>query len=160
MEKYIVKKEEIETYEGVEKTHFLNSNAQRRNKSLGDLTGLNNIGFHIIEIQPGKESTEQHVHYFEEECVYILSGEAEATIGDQTHLVKAGDFIGYRVGGESHKLSNIGGSILKCIVVGQRLNHDVADYPKLKKRIFRNSGMKWNVVDIKHIDEPVAGKKT
>jgi hypothetical protein len=34
MEKYLVTKEEIESYEGIEKTHFLNSNARRRNKSL------------------------------------------------------------------------------------------------------------------------------
>ncbi len=159
MEKYVVTKEEIEAYKGIEKSHFLNSNAQRRNKSLGDLTGLNHIGFHIIEIQPGRESTEKHVHYFEEECVYILEGEAEASIGDKVFLVKAGDFIGYRAGGEAHKLSNTGSSILRCIVVGQRLDHDVADYPNLNKRIFRNGSMPWNLVDIKNIEEPVAGKK-
>ncbi|BBD66598.1 cupin 2 domain-containing protein [Nostoc commune NIES-4072] len=33
MEKYLVTKEEIESYEGLEKTHFLNSNARRLNKS-------------------------------------------------------------------------------------------------------------------------------
>lgn len=159
MEKYLVTREEIETYEGIEKTHFLNANAQRRNKSLGDLTGLNHIGFHIIEIQPGKDSTEAHVHYFEEECVYILEGEAEASIGNTIHRVKAGDFIGYRRGGEPHKLSNTGSSLLKCIVVGQRLDHDVADYTDMNKRLFRNTGMPWNLVDINNIEAPVAGKK-
>ena len=44
MEKYIVTSEEIDAMEGLHKTHFLNSNAQRLNKSLGDITGLNNIG--------------------------------------------------------------------------------------------------------------------
>lgn len=155
----MVTKQEIETYEGIEKTHFLNANARRQNKSLGDLTGLNKIGFHIIEIPPGKDSTELHVHYFEEECVYILAGEAEASIGDKVYSVQAGDFIGYRVGGEAHKLTNTGSSILRCIIVGQRLDHDVADYPNLNKRLFRNGGMPWNLVDIKNIEEPVAGKK-
>lgn len=98
------------------------------NKSLRDLTGLSGIGFHIIEIQPGYESTELHQHYYEDECLYILEGEAEATIGDRTYPVKAGDFIGYRAGGEAHTLKNNSDSILKCIVVGQRLEHDVADY--------------------------------
>ena len=159
MEKYIVTKEEIEAYPGIEKTHFLNGNARRLNKSLGDLTGLSSIGFHIIEVEPGYESTELHLHYHEEECVYILEGEAEATIGDTIYPVKAGDFIGYRAGGEPHKLKNTGSCILKCIVVGQRLDHDVGDYPNLKKRIYRNKGLKWNLVDIKNIDEAVAGKK-
>lgn len=159
MEKYVISKEEIEAYEGVEKTHFLNPNARRINKSLGDLTGLSGFGFHIIEIQPGYESTELHLHYHEDECVYILEGEAEATIGDRHYNVKAGDFIGYRAGGEAHQLKNNGNSVLKCIVVGQRLEHDVGDYPRLKKRIYRNQGLKWNLVDLENIEEPIAGKK-
>lgn len=159
MDKYIVTREEIEQYEGIEKTHFLNQNARRRNKSLGDLTGLTGFGFHLIEIQPGYESTELHMHYHEDECVYILEGEAEATIGDDKYLVKAGDFIGYRAGGKAHKLKNNGNSLLKCLVVGQRLEHDVGDYPEQKKRIYRNKGMKWNLVDLENISEPVAGKK-
>lgn len=159
MDKYIVTKDEIEEYDGMKKTHFLNTDAQRINKSLGDITGLKNIGFHIIEIEPGKESTELHKHYHEEECVFILEGEAQSTIGDQVAYVKAGDFIGYRAGGEAHKLYNNGKSTLRCIVVGQRLPHDVADYPNQNKRIFRHEGLKWNVVDIENISEPNAGKK-
>ena len=159
MDKYIVTKEEIEAYEGLRKTHFLNPNAQRVNKSLGDMTGLTQMGFHIIEVQPGHDSTELHMHYHEEECIYILEGEAEAIIGDQLYPVKAGDFIGYRTGGEPHKLTNNGVGILKCIVVGQRLDHDVGDYPDSNKRIYRNKGLKWNLVDLDNIEEPEAGKK-
>lgn len=159
MDKYLLRKEEIDAFEGVEKTHFLNPNARRTNKSLGDLTGLTGLGFHIIEVPPGCESTELHMHYFEEECVYILEGAAEATIGDEAHSVKAGDFIGYRAGGKPHKLTNTGNSTLRCIVAGQRLAHDVGDYPAKGKRIFRNQGMKWNLVDLDDIEEPVAGKK-
>ena len=47
MEKYVVTREEVEAYEGIAKTHFLNENAKRINKSLGDLTGLTGFGFHI-----------------------------------------------------------------------------------------------------------------
>jgi uncharacterized cupin superfamily protein len=159
MDRYIVTREEIEAFEGLSKTHFLNDNARRINKSLGDLTGLTGIGFHIIEVAPGHESTEPHVHYHEDECVYILDGEAQAMIGDETYRVRAGDFIGYRAGGAAHQLWNTGTSVLRCIVVGQRLAHDVADYPGKGKRIYRNAGMKWNVVDLEHISEPVAGRK-
>ncbi len=56
-EKYLVSAEEIAALPGLAKTHFLNPNAQRVNKSLGDLTGLTGIGFHIIEVQPGRETT-------------------------------------------------------------------------------------------------------
>lgn len=160
MDKYLVTKEEIEQYDGVSKTHFLNKNAKRVNKSLGDLTGLTGFGFHIIEVQPGHTSTELHKHYHEDECIYILEGTAEAQIGGDTFPVKAGDFIGYRAGGEAHALLNNSDSPLKCIVVGQRLDHDVGDYPNLGKRIYRQKGLPWNLVDINDIKEPKAGKKT
>ncbi|MFT6471748.1 MAG: putative cupin superfamily protein [Neptuniibacter pectenicola] len=160
MDTYLITKEEIEQFEGISKTHFLNENAKRTNKSLGDLAGLTGFGFHIIEIQPSHESTEFHKHYHEDECVYILDGVAEAQIGDKIYPVKAGDFIGYRAGGEAHALRNISDSmVLKCIVVGQRLDHDVGDYPKLNKRIYRHKNMPWNLVDIDKVEEPNAGKK-
>lgn len=159
MDKYIVTRQEIEEYAGVSKTHFLNPNAQRVNKSLGDLTGLTGFGFHIIEVQPGFETTELHKHYHEDECVYILEGQALARIGDEEHLVGAGDFIGYRAGGEAHTLRNNGTDVLRCIVVGQRLDQDVGDYPNLNKRIYRQKGLPWNLVDMADIETPVAGKK-
>lgn len=160
MQKYIVTKEEIDAFKGIAKTHFLNENAKRVNKSLGDLTGLTGFGFHIIEVAPGRESTELHKHHHEDECVYVLAGQAEATIGSRVFPVKEGDFIGYRAGGEAHKLRNTGTETLRCIVVGQRLNHDVGDYPLQNKRIYRNRGMKWNLVDLSDITELDAGKKT
>jgi len=159
MDQYLVTKEEIEQFEGISKTHFLNDNAKRINKSLGDITGLSGFGFHIIEIQPGHESTELHKHYHEDECVYVLEGSVEAQIGNELYSVKAGDFIGYRAGGEAHALRNNADTVLKCIVIGQRLEHDVGDYPKLNKRIYRQKNMPWNLVDIENIHEPKAGKK-
>lgn len=120
---------------------------------------MSGLGFHIIEVQPGYDSTEIHVHHFEEECVYVLEGRGEATIGETVYPVEAGDFIGYRAGGQAHKLSNTGSQVLKCIVVGQRLDHDVADYTRLSKRLYRYKGRKWNLVDLANIEEPSAEKK-
>lgn len=159
LNKYLVKKEEIDAFEGIEKTHFLNDNAVRINKSLGDLTGLTGLGVHIIEVEPGFESTELHRHYHEDEAVFILSGTAQATIGEETYTVSAGDFIGYRAGGAAHTLKNSGTETLRCIVIGQRLDHDTADYPSKRKRIYRNRGLKWNLVDTDAIVEPEAGRK-
>ncbi len=145
--------------DGLAKQHFLNPRAQRINKSLGDLTGLKGIGFHIIEIPAGKESTEFHVHYHEDECVYVLSGVGKATIGENQYDIAEGDFIGYRAGGLAHTIMNTGESILKCIVVGQRLKHDIADYPALGKRIYRNANRPWDLVDLENITHPDAGQK-
>lgn len=150
---YLVTREEIDGMEGLKKTHFLNDNAVRINKSLGDLAGLTGLGFHIIEVEPGHQTTEHHMHHHEDECVYILEGEATAYIGTEAHQVKAGDFLGYRKGGLAHSIANTGDITLRCIVVGQRLPHDVGDYTKLGKRIYRNEGMAWTLVDHDHVQE-------
>lgn len=159
MSKYILTKSEIDAFEGSEKTHFLNDSAKRLNKSLGDLTSLQGFGFYLIEVAPGGETTEQHMHHHEDECVYILEGTATAIIDDESHTVSAGDFIGYRAGGASHTIINTGETILKAIVVGQRLDHDVVDYPKHNKRLFRQKGLEWDLVDVDHLDHPNANKK-
>lgn len=158
-DKYLITAEEIEAMNGLDKAHFLNANAKRNNKSLGDLTGLTGFGFHIIEVEPTCESTEYHMHYFEDECVYVLQGNATAYIGDETFQIKTGDFIGYRKGGLAHTIKNTGSETLRCIVVGERLPHDMGDYPHKKKRIYRNAGMKWNLVDYDDIEEPKGGAK-
>jgi uncharacterized RmlC-like cupin family protein len=49
-----------------------------------------------IEVEPGHETTEFHVHHHEDEAVYVLAGTATATIGDEEHQIAPGDFIGYR----------------------------------------------------------------
>lgn len=158
---YILTAADIAAMEGLQKTHFANPNAVRVNKSLGDATGLTGLGFHIIEVQPGHETTETHMHYVEDECVYVLSGTATATIGDEDHPIGPGDFIGYRKGGLPHTIVNTGAEVFRCIVVGQRLDHDVADYTRQNRRIYRNAGLPWSVVDIDAITVPGgnAGKK-
>ena len=156
---YLVSAGDIAAMEGLQKTHFLNPNAQRVNKSLGDLTGITGFGFHIIEVQPGHETTEYHVHHFEDECIYVLDGEATATVGDEDFRIGPGDFIGYRKGGEAHTIVNTGSELFRCIVVGQRLPHDVGDYPRKGKRIYRNEGLPWELVDHKDIEQITAGAK-
>jgi uncharacterized cupin superfamily protein len=157
---YIVTSQNVSELEGTQKTHFLNLNAQRLNKSLGDLTGLKGLGFHIIEVAPDRDTTEFHVHHHEDECVYILEGNATAEIGDKKYAVAAGDFIGYPAGGEAHNIINTGDQTLKMIVVGQRLPFDIADYPKLEKRIYRQNSVEPDLVDHADIANPQGvGKK-
>jgi len=158
-DKYIVRAAEIESMAGLNKTHFLNDNAVRVNKSLGDLTGLSGIGVHIIEVEPGHDTTEFHVHHYEDECVLILQGVASARIGEDTFTVNTGDFIGYRKGGLAHSITNTGDTTLKCLVIGERLAHDVGDYPDKQKRIFRNAGLPWDLVDHFSLEKPSAGDK-
>ena len=153
---YLVTSEDIEAMQGLAKTHFQNPNARRINKSLGDLTGLTGLGIHLIEVEPGHETTESHVHYFEDEAIYVLEGTATAEIGDDEAAIGPGDFIGYRKGGLAHTIRKT----LRLLVMGQRLDHDVADYPRKGQRLYRNAGQPWDLVDIEGIRNPVAGAKS
>lgn len=141
----------IAEMKGQEKTHFLNDAAVRINRSLGDAVGLQNIGVHMISVQPGHYSTEYHLHHYEEECIYVLAGEGIAMIGDDTVAIAPGDFIGFPINGVAHVMQATGNQPLVCLVIGQRLEQDVTDYPKRGKRLFRNSG-EWNLVDHSHIE--------
>ncbi len=158
---YILTAAEIAADPGTAKTHFLNPNAQRINKSLGDQTGLSGFGFHIIEVQPGHETTEHHRHYYEDECVYVLAGTATAYIDETPHPIGPGDFVGYRKGGAAHSIVNTGSEVFRCIVVGERLAHDVGDYTRKGKRIYRNAGMAWELCDLDAVEQlgGTVGKK-
>jgi uncharacterized cupin superfamily protein len=158
-ETYLLKAADIAAMQGLAKTHFLNPRATRINKSLGDATGLTGLGIHLIEVEPGDETTEYHVHHAEDEAVYILSGTGTATIGDADHPIAPGDFIGYRKGGLAHTITNTGAERLMILVIGQRLPHDVGDYPRQGKRIFRNAGLPWDLVDHAAMTHPNAGAK-
>ncbi len=160
MDQYVVKKAEIDNLEGLNKQHFLNPEGQRTNKSLGDLVGLTGLGFHLIEVPPGKESTEYHNHHYEDECVYILSGEGVVVINDETTGIGPGDFIGYRAGGWPHTMKNTGDSPLVCLCAGERRKHEVVDYPRKGRRLFYDEKNGYQLVDSDNIGNPGAGKKS
>ena len=151
--KLVLKASDIEKMAGEKKVHFLNPNAVRLHKSLGDAVGLKNIGVHIIYVEPGKDSTEYHKHYYEEECIYVLSGQGSLVIEGDHYQIEKGDFFGFPQNTAAHSMTNNGTETLVCMVMGQRLAQDVSDYPNLCKRLYRNSFEK-NLVDIKDITIP------
>jgi len=155
----ILKKNDIEREAGRAKTHFLNDKAQRNNKSLGDILGLTGLGVHMIEVEPGMASTEFHMHYFEDECTYVLEGTGTVTIGHHREVVTAGDFIAYPKDGEAHTMVNTGSEVLRCLVIGERAAHDIVDYPLAGKRLYRNQGQPWSLMDIDSISEVTSGTK-
>lgn len=149
----ILKASEIENMKGDETIHFLNQNANRIRKSIGDVVGLTKIGVHIYYVEPGREQTEYHKHYHEEECIFVLSGRGTLIINEEEFEFEKGDFVGFPANTAAHTLKNTGEETLVCLVMGQRLEQDVADYPNKKKRLYRNNG-KWDLVDIANITDP------
>ena len=56
-------------------------------------------------------------------------------------------------------MHNTGTTPLRCLVIGQRLAHDVGDYPRLGKRIYRRQGHAPDLVDTQQVIHPVMGGK-
>src|SRR5690606_19128430 len=71
--------------------HQFNANAIRHTRSVGDMAGLTDMGLHIVRGEPGRDTTEHHFHGQDEEFLYVISGHAEATIGEESFTVRAGD---------------------------------------------------------------------
>jgi uncharacterized cupin superfamily protein len=131
----LLKAADIEAMSVKRSVHTLNPNAIRLRKAVGDAAGLTQLGAHIITIMPGHESSEYHRHLYEEECVYILSGDGDAVIDDQHYGIGAGDFLGFPRRGPAHVIINTGSEPLVFLVVGQRLEQDVCEYPHKKVRL-------------------------
>jgi uncharacterized cupin superfamily protein len=134
--KELLTAKDIEAMSAVTSVHTLNSNAVRLRKTVGDVTGLTQLGAHIITLMPGHESSEYHRHLYEEECAYVLSGSGQVLIDDQAYEIGAGDFLGFPRQGVAHVMTNTGSTPLTFLVVGQRLEQDVCDYPHKGVRLY------------------------
>jgi uncharacterized cupin superfamily protein len=134
--KELLTAKDIEAMSAVTSVHTLNSNAVRLRKTVGDVTGLTQLGAHIITLMPGHESSEYHRHLYEEECAYVLSGSGQVLIDDQAHEIGVGDFLGFPRQGVAHVMTNTGSTPLTFLVVGQRLEQDVCDYPHKGVRLY------------------------
>ena len=144
--RWLLSAADIEAMPGKLKTHFLNPDAVRLSRSLGDAVGMKHLGVHLVTVEPGREATEYHLHWHEEEFVYVLSGQGTAVINDREYPLGAGDFIGLPAGQAAHTVRNTGDEPMTLLVAGQRLPQDVADYPWQGKRIYRHAAG-WDLVE-------------
>jgi uncharacterized cupin superfamily protein len=118
-------------------SHPYNPRSQIHGFVLGPRTGLTRTGVNLARIPPGKESFVFHVHHGEEEWLYVLSGRGVAEVGDEALAVGPGDFLGFPAGGPAHHLRNDGTEDLVYLSGGERHAVEVADFPRLGRRIVR-----------------------
>lgn len=125
-------------------SHPLNEHSEIHAVSLSDNTGLARLGVHLLRIPPGKESFAYHRHHGEEEFIFILSGRGIAEIGDEEHEVGPGDFMGFPTPSVAHHLRNPFDEDLVYLSGGERNAQEVADFPRLGKRMVR-VGMRLSI---------------
>ncbi|MBD3649379.1 MAG: cupin domain-containing protein [Pseudomonadales bacterium] len=132
--------------------HQFNENAIRHTRSIGDHLGLRNIGIHLVRLEPGRESTQFHFHHQDEEFLYILSGRAIAEIGDEEYEVGPGDFMAFTAHSLPHSLRNPFDDDLVYLMGGDRSPIDICDYPRIKRRMYRENGVK-QYLDLEHLHD-------
>lgn len=118
-------------------SHPLNPSSLVRGISLSEQVGLKRLGIHLLRIAPGKESFIFHTHHAEEEFLYILSGRGIAEIEDESFEVGPGDFLGFPTPSVGHHLRNPFQEELVYISGGERREVEVADFPRIGKRLVR-----------------------
>ena len=81
-----------------------------------------------------------HSHQREEEWIYILSGHGVAEIDGAEFEVGAGDFMGFPTPSVAHHLRNTGDDDLVYLAGGENLDIEIAEFPRLGKRMIRREG--------------------
>ena len=80
------------------------------------------------------------MHHYEEEWIYVLSGRALATIDGEHYEMSAGDFVAFPTPSVAHQMANPFEEDLVYLMGGETLDHEVADFPELGKRMVRTGG--------------------
>jgi len=130
--------------------HPLNPKSEVRGVSLSELAGMERLGIHLVRVAAGKEAFIYHTHSTEEEFVFILSGRAMAEIGDEEIEVGPGDFMGFPTPSVAHHIKNPFDEDLVYLMGGERQDLEVADFPRIKKRIIRMKN-EAHLVDHDHL---------
>ncbi len=145
-ERFVVRSEEA-AEQASRFSHPWNPNSELYGTRLSSLVGLSRVGVSRVRVPPGKESFVYHFHYREEEWIYLLSGRGVAEIDGEEFEVAAGDFMGFPAPQAAYHLRNPYEEDLVYLVGGEVLDVDVADFPRLGRRMVRR-GQEVEIYDV------------
>jgi uncharacterized cupin superfamily protein len=99
------------------------------------LIGAQKLGYNITIVPPGKRAFPFHSHRVNEEMFFILEGEGEVRIGNETFPIQKGDFIANPPGAAetAHQIINTSDKELRYLAVSTKFSPEIADYPDSKK---------------------------
>ncbi len=97
------------------------------------LTGAKKLGYNYAVLEPGASIYPFHAHKVNEELFFILEGNGEVRLDDETHPIKEGDFISCLPGGPAHQIVNSGTADLKYLSISTVEYPEIAEYPDSEK---------------------------
>lgn len=100
-----------------------------RGKALCDVGGAARVGVGLLELPCGCNTQPAHWHSAEEEHLYVLEGEGTLHLGEVTHALRPGSYVCFPAGrAVPHHLENTGSVVLRYLMIGERLAHDVVHH--------------------------------
>lgn len=117
----------------------------REKRGLGDALGLTKIGINHTVLPPGKESSMRHWHTYEDEFIYMLSGEVVLVTDAGEQVLTAGMCAGFPASpdgkaGDGHQLVNRGSEPAVYLEVSNRDPRDSAVYSDVDLKFERVDG--------------------
>ncbi len=108
--------------------------AERFDARMGEIApriGAQKLGYNLTAIPTGKRAFPFHNHRVNEEMFFILEGNGEVRVGEQTHPIRQGDVIACPPGGPevAHQIVNTGDIDLKFLAVSTLIYPEICDYP-------------------------------
>jgi uncharacterized cupin superfamily protein len=109
---------------------------------LGDLSGLQALGFGLSVVPPGKSGTPFHNHHVEDEMFVVLEGQGSYRYGSERHAFAAGDVLIAPAGGQetAHQIVNTGTEPLKFLAISSKAAVEVCEYPDSGKFLVKSYG--------------------
>ena len=121
-------------------SHPWNPKSEITGTHMSRIAGLERTGVSLVRIAPGKESFTYHLHHREEEWIYVISGRGVALIDGADYEVGPGDFVAFPTPSVAHHMTNPFDFDLVYMMGGENLEHEIADFPTLDKRMLRLGG--------------------
>ena len=92
------------------------------------------VGMVIESPEPGKRLFPRHYHMLEEEHALILEGEVTLLLGDESHVMRPGDYVCFPAGQKvGHSFLNSGSGPCRYLLIGERNPNEVCVYPDSNK---------------------------
>lgn len=91
-----------------------------------------NMNIGIITIYPGKRQN-MHIHYGDEQVLYVLSGEGKQIVDDEITLIHPGSIFHIEAG-STHETINTGEKPLKELLISSPVNYEQEIFVKSKRQ--------------------------
>ena len=107
---------------------------QWQSKDLDPLVGARHLGYQLVRLPQGQSICPLHFHHFGEEMFYALKGDCTLRTPRGDWPVSEGDIIAFPPGSSgAHTFINERERECVLLALGQKLAHDVCEYPNSKK---------------------------